>query len=146
MNNQEQPAKLHLSLRVSDLERSVAFYQAFLGLPPHKRRAGYANFDAAQPPVKLALMEKPAQTEAGPLDHLGLLVADTAAVTAISDRLKQAGLAPEEEMNTTCCHARQDKIWVHDPDGVAWEVYAVTDDMLDQPEPADSASVISCCR
>ena len=24
-----------------------------------------------------------------------------------------------------CCYARQDKVWVHDPDGVAWEYYTV---------------------
>ena len=26
-------------------------------------------------------------------------------------------------MDTTCCYARQDKIWVRDPDGTPWEVF-----------------------
>jgi hypothetical protein len=30
-----------------------------------------------------------------------------------------------------CCYARQDKIWAHDPDGSAWEIYALTDDRLE---------------
>jgi hypothetical protein len=31
-------------------------------------------------------------------------------------------------MDTTCCYARQDKIWVHDPDGTPWEVFATHED------------------
>ena len=38
-------------------------------------------------------------------------------------RLQKAGLATFDEMDTTCCYARQDKIWVHDPDGTPWEVF-----------------------
>ena len=34
-------------------------------------------------------------------------------------------MAPEPEPGAVCCYARQDKVWVHDPDGVAWEYYAV---------------------
>ena len=50
-------AKTHLSLNVADVERSVVFYEAFFGVPTHKRRQGYANFDLATPPLKLALEE-----------------------------------------------------------------------------------------
>ena len=31
-------------------------------------------------------------------------------------------------MDTTCCYARQDKIWVRDPDGTPWEVFATHED------------------
>ena len=39
-----------------------------------------------------------------------------------------AGLAAFDEMDTTCCYARQDKIWVRDPDGTPWEVFATHED------------------
>ena len=39
-----------------------------------------------------------------------------------------AGLATFDEMDTTCCYARQDKIWVRDPDGTPWEVFATLAD------------------
>jgi hypothetical protein len=39
------------------------------------------------------------------------------------------GLAAFDEMNTTCCYARQDKIWVHDPDGTPWEVFVTHEDV-----------------
>ncbi len=50
-------------------------------------------------------------------------------------------------MDTTCCYALQDKVWVHDPAGAPWEVYTITDD---NPVVADGLMVLSseraaCC-
>ena len=121
----------HVSIRVSNLERSVAFYQAFFGAAPNKRRPGYANFDLADPPLKFALNEGPVAGQAGTLDHLGFRVDSLEEVEAFKTRLQQAGLATFDEKDVTCCYAKQDKIWVHDPDGIEWEVYVLTDDLLD---------------
>ena len=33
------------------------------------------------------------------------------------------GLDAEPQPGAVCCYARQDKVWAHDPDGVAWEYY-----------------------
>lgn len=123
--------RIHLSLNVRDLEASVAFYEAFLGVPAHKRRSGYANFAPEGLALKLALNELP-PTAAGrtPLNHLGLQVASPEEVQAARVRFAAAGLPVYDEGDTVCCFARQDKVWVHDPDGNAWEVYVLTDDML----------------
>ena len=44
-------------------------------------------------------------------------------------RLAEAGLASVEERDTTCCCARQGKVWVKGaPDGERWEIYAVLAD------------------
>lgn len=125
---------MHLSLRVAELERSVRFYEAFFGVAPHKVRAGYANFLLADPPLKFALTEGAVQAGAmqagaGSLDHLGFQVASATELEAFKDRLKTAGLATFDEKDAVCCHARQDKMWVHDPDGNEWEIYVVTDEM-----------------
>jgi hypothetical protein len=40
-------------------------------------------------------------------------------------RFKQAGLVTKTEDNTECCYALQDKVWIEDPDGNAWEVFVV---------------------
>ena len=40
-------------------------------------------------------------------------------------RLAAEGVAIEAEPGAVCCYARQDKVWAHDPDGVAWEYYTV---------------------
>ena len=43
--------------------------------------------------------------------------------------LTEAGLAPVDERDTTCCYARQDKFWVQGaPHGERWEVYTVLKD------------------
>lgn len=126
--------KTHISLNVSCIERSVTFYEAFFGVAAHKRRPGYANFDLTEPPLKFAMQEQPVQTGAGPLSHLGFQVGTMEQVQATRDRLIAAGLATFDEKDATCCYALQDKVWVHDPDGNAWEVYVLLDDMLDDEE------------
>jgi catechol 2,3-dioxygenase-like lactoylglutathione lyase family enzyme len=63
---------------------------------------------------------------------------------AAKERLEQAGLVTFSEENVTCCYAKQDKIWVRDPDGNAWEVYALLDDMEDEDEHHEHGES-SCC-
>lgn len=122
-------SRLQLALNVVDLEASVDFYRGLFGVEPAKRRPGYANFAIAQPPLKLVLIETTAdvrgQGPAGALNHLGVEVADVAAVDAARARVAQAGMESVDERDTVCCFARQDKVWVHDPAGAPWEVYTV---------------------
>lgn len=136
-------AKTHLSLNVTDVDRSAGWYEAFFGVATHKRRSGYANFDLESPPLKLALQT--GRTEGvGALNHLGILVSSTEDVLAAKTRLESAGLITFSEDNVTCCYAKQDKIWVRDPDGNAWEVYALLDDMLEEDE--DHEHEVACCQ
>jgi len=143
------PARTHISLNVADVARSVEFYQAFFGVPAHKRRPGYANFDLDAPPLKLALQEGGSKTGVGALNHLGIQVATREQVMAARERLKEAGLATVDEGDTVCCYARQDKLWATDPDGNRWEVYVLLDDLLeefdDHAEAADGAEEAVCC-
>lgn len=136
--------RVHLSLNVRDLEASVAFYEAFLGVAAHKRRPGYANFAPEGIAIKLALNELPPNTEGRtPLNHLGFQVSTAAEVQAARARFAAAGLPVFDEGDTVCCFARQDKVWVHDPDGNAWEVYVLTDDMLaEHDENAEGGALV----
>jgi catechol 2,3-dioxygenase-like lactoylglutathione lyase family enzyme len=149
-------AKTHISLNVADAARAVEFYQAFFGVPAHKRRPGYANFDLELPPLKLALQEGGSTAGRGALNHLGIQFATQEQVMEARDRLKEAGLATFDEGDTICCYARQDKLWATDPDGNKWEVYVLLDDMLEvdahddhtaegTSEPICCASVSVCC-
>ncbi|WP_431036235.1 ArsI/CadI family heavy metal resistance metalloenzyme [Streptomyces sp. P6-2-1] len=120
-------SRVQLALNVADLEASVTFYSRLFGVEPAKRRPGYANFAVTDPPLKLVLVEgEPGQDTR--IDHLGVEVASTGAVTAATDRLKNAGLATFEENDTSCCYALQDKVWVHGPGKEPWEVYVVKAD------------------
>ncbi len=145
--------RLQLALNVSDLEASVAFYTAMFGVEPHKRRPGYANFAVAEPPLKLVLIETSEAARGtgtvGALNHLGVEVASTGDVAAARARFLDAGLAAFDENDTTCCYALQDKVWVHDPAGAPWEVYAVKDDDPADARPATASLEIlgdgGCC-
>lgn len=52
------------------------------------------------------------------------------------------GLMTHDEMQTNCCYAKQDKTWVHNPDGNEWEVFVVLEDNLpvSDPLPCDGCS------
>ena len=120
-------SRVQLALRVSDLDASIAFYRSLFGIEPAKRRPGYANFAVAEPPLKLVLIEGlPDQPTV--MDHLGVEVETTAQVDDATGRLSELGLFTQVENDTTCCYARQDKVWVHGPGDEPWEVYTVTDD------------------
>jgi len=134
------PARLHLGLGVRDVERSSAFYEAFFGQPPGKRRPGYARFVLDEPSLVLSLIAAPEAAAPRAPTHFGVRVASAASVRAAAERLAQHGLATSSQHEVTCCHATQDKVWVSDPDGHAWEVYTVLDDA-----PAANAPDASCC-
>ena len=121
----------HLALTVTDVERSIPFYEALFGTAPEKRRPGYAKFSVDDPALNFTLTQG-RRTELGAFNHAGIQVEATADVLAARERLVAAGLAAFDEMDTTCCYARQDKIWVRDPDGTPWEVFATHED-TEQP-------------
>jgi lactoylglutathione lyase len=144
-------AKVHMHLHVSDLARSRAFYEQFLGDTPVKVKPGYVKFLPDWAPVNLALSAGGHGGE-GTVNHVGVQVDSVDTVMAQLARVKGAGLPVREEMNVNCCHANQDKFWVRDPDGVEWEVYHLNYDLEgDDQEPASRPNALSvvasgaCC-
>lgn len=121
--------KAHLAINVRDVQRSIEFYRKMLGIEPSKVRIGYAKFDVQTPQLNLTLNQVPF-TDSGALSHLGIQVASTDDVLAQRERWIEAGLVTRDEMQTNCCYAKQNKTWVHDPDGNEWEVFVVLEDNL----------------
>ena len=113
----------HLALTVSDVDRSIEFYRALFGIEPSKVRSGYAKFEVRDPGLNFTLNEGERDGELGAFNHAGIQVASTDDVLRARARLVEAGLATFDEMDTTCCYAKQDKIWVTAPDGESWEVF-----------------------
>ena len=135
----------HLALTVSNVERSVPFYEALFGTAPEKLRAGYAKFAVAEPALNFTLNEGERSATLGAFNHAGIQVAATEDVLAAKQRLVAAGLAAFDEMDTTCCFARQDKIWVRDPDGTPWEVFATHEDTEEAGEGGLAAAEAEEC-
>ncbi len=131
--------KPHVSLNVSNIDASVAFYEKAFGVHATKRRPGYAKFDLESPSLNLVMQEAP-RTGVN-ASHFGIQVASSEDVAAAWTRFKQAGLKTITEQNTQWCYALQDKVWVEDPDGNAWEVFVVKGDT--PPEAVRAKS--DCC-
>ncbi|AFZ60381.1 VOC family protein [Anabaena cylindrica FACHB-243] len=117
--------KTHIALNVTNIEKSVTFYQAMFGVEPVKYKTDYAKFDISKPPLNLTLNITSSVQSGGALSHLGVQVESTQEVQASIQRFAEAGLALFTEENTECCYALQDKVWVTDPDGNRWEVFVV---------------------
>jgi catechol 2,3-dioxygenase-like lactoylglutathione lyase family enzyme len=131
---------VHISLNVSDLPKSVAFYTGLLG-EPRKLKTDYAKFVGASPEIHLALQPGLSHADpAGPLSHLGIRVESTEDVRRWREDLKARGVVSEEEKREDCCYALQDKFWLTDPDGNRWEVYTVLADT-----EGDAALPTACC-
>ena len=47
--------RIHISLEVQDLEKSVEFYSKVFGIDPTKLKEDYANFRLEEPQLHLAL-------------------------------------------------------------------------------------------
>ena len=132
--------KPHLAITVSDVDRATPFYRALFDAEPAKHRPGYVKFEPDDPGIVLTLIEGERGEGLGAFNHGGIKVASTDEVLATRLRLKRAGLATFDEMDTTCCYARQDKIWVTDPDGTPWEVFTVLEDV-----EHDAPAATACC-
>jgi hypothetical protein len=131
-------SRMQLALNVDDLGEAITFYSKLFHTGPAKVKPGYANFAITEPPLKLVLLENPGQ--GGTLNHLGVEVASSETVHDEIARLADEGLFTEQELNSTCCFATQDKVWVTAPGGERWEVYTVLSDSdtfgpnTDQPD------------
>ena len=147
--------RIHVSLAVSDVERSRRFYHELFGTPPTKTRSGYVRFEVEEPPLNLSIIESDEPTgHSNNTSHFGIQVKSTADVGDSRQRLESAGLTTLVEDSVNCCHAVQDKIWIRDPDGHRWEVFVVLDDTPENafdhdqtccPTATSDVGSTSCC-
>lgn len=127
----------HLALNVTEVSRSVAFYERVFGVGPQKKTDGYAKFDL---PLLNFTLQSAGSGGPSRVSHLGIEVDSIDEVKRWQERLASQGIATRSEENTSCCYARQDKVWFQDPDGNAWEIFVVHEQL---PVPEKEAS--SCC-
>lgn len=136
--------RMHVAVNCSDLEASLKFYKAFFGAEPTKVKQNYAKFELDDPALHFSLNVRSFEQK-GVLNHLGFQVNDTEEVLAMGERLRQSNLLLIDEMNTTCCYAVQDKVWVYDPDGNAWEIfYTKADSEFESAEDAQRDLSLCC--
>ncbi len=128
----------HISLNVKDVERSVKFYKSLFGIDPQKQTGNYAKFDLQKPALNFSMQSS---HEPSRVSHLGIEVTSPEELKDWETRPEKAGLLGVPEKQSTCCFARQDKIWFKDPDGNAWEIFYV----FEQLPVTQSGEKSSCC-
>lgn len=122
------PAETHLGrvrLQVSDLDRSIRYYEQVLGLRILERRAGEAVLgDQVSNAPLVELRERPGANPVRRRGHLGLfhfaiLLPDRAALGRLLRHL-----ASIDAQVGASDHLVSEALYLHDPDGLGIEVYA----------------------
>ena len=135
-------SRVQLALNVTDVDAAVDFYSKLFATPVNKRKPGYANFEIAEPPLKLVLIEA---AEGGTLNHLGVETESGDEVMAAEARLTDTGLETTGVDDTTCCYATKTETWVTDPDGAPWEWYVKTGDAEQMANTIIGSQEGACC-
>lgn len=113
--------RLHVHLKVEDLDRSIRFYSALFGREPSKREPDYAKWRLDEPTANISISTR--RAGAVGIDHLGVEVDSDDDLHAIAGRLSAGRAALVEEPNTTCCYAKSNKYWATSPEGAIWELF-----------------------
>ena len=114
----------HIVLRVSDVERSLAFYMGKLGLAPDRVdlwRRGEIRFPSVRLDegtiIDLVHVNDPAAAGAGNLDHYCLVV-DAARIDDVADELRADGVeVVEGPVKRAGAKGDGMSIYLRDPDG-----------------------------
>lgn len=136
--------RFHVHVAVENLEQSVRFYNGLFGAVPTVLKDDYVKWMLDDPRVNFAISAR--GREPG-LDHLGIQAENQDELKEVSARLKSADMQVLDEGATTCCYAKADKAWVHDPQGIAWESFYTTDTATTygEDQPIERAAKSACC-
>ena len=130
--------EFHGSIRVASLPDSARFYAWLLGIWPREWTHRYATFIRSDLNLNFVLLVSDGKVlHQDRLYHLGIGVADRAAVVDAYHRAVRFGAHVEKPPRTTWKGTPLHELWLKDPDGTLIEIYArLTDEQLAR-RPAD---------
>lgn len=135
--------RLHVSIAVRDLDKSIRFYSALFGVEPTVLKTDYAKWMLEDPRVNLSISSRDKHKG---IDHLGIQVDDDVELAMLTQRLARAGQSVYQQKATTCCYAKSNKAWAHDPEGVAWETFhTFGESMTYSGQAAGGTKSSTCC-
>lgn len=130
--------EFHSSIRVSNLPESARFYAWLLGVWPKEWTHRYATFIRPDLGLNFVLLVSDGkELHHDTLYHLGVGVADKAAVIDAYHRAVAAGLPVEKPPRTTWKGMPLHELWLTDPDGNLIEIYARLTDAELATKPVD---------
>ena len=136
--------RMHVSMYVSDINKSVEFYSQFFGQQPAKVRPSYAKYVLDEPSLIISFVENKERVQNN-FGHLGFQVETLEQLDTKLEEAKKYNLVAKEEIGTNCCYAKQDKFWVNDPDNVQWEVYYFHEDAEFNDPHYKMSEASACC-
>jgi arsenate reductase len=141
----EGPAakEFHTSIRVNSLPDSVRFYAWLLRAWPKEWTHRYATF--IRPDLSLnfvLLVSDGKELHHDTLYHLGVEVADRAAVIDADLRARVLGAQIEKPPRTTWKDTPLHELWLKDPDGNLVEIYARLTEAELAAKPQDEVAVL----
>ncbi|MGE0408713.1 MAG: ArsI/CadI family heavy metal resistance metalloenzyme [Amphiplicatus sp.] len=135
--------RLHVHLKVADLDQSAAFYTALFGREPDRRESDYAKWMLDDPAANVSIS---ARGGVSGVDHVGVQFEDDDELAAFAGRLESAGAEIVKQADAACCYARSNKYWARSPEGANWELFHTVGDSATFGDDApDAASKAACC-
>jgi arsenate reductase (thioredoxin) len=130
--------EFHASVRVRNLPESARFYRWLLGTEPKEWTHRYVTFVCPDLHTNFVLVVADGkELHRDTLYHLGIAVADRAAVIRAFELAGSAKLSVTKPPRTTWRGTPLHEMWLEDPDGNLVEIYArLTDDEMAM-RPAD---------
>lgn len=117
--------EFHASVRVKDLAKSTRFYAWLLGAEPKEWTHRYSTFLRPELHTNFVLVVSDGkELHHDTLYHLGIAVADKAAVVRAYELATAAGLTVNKPPRTTWRGTPLHELWLEDPDGNLVEIYA----------------------
>lgn len=134
--------RLHVHVSVSDLHKSIRFYQALFAAEPTVVKPDYAKWMLDDPRVNFAISQRGGATG---VRHLGIQVEDRGELDEVYGRLQRADGPVLAEGATTCCYAKGEKSWIEDPQGIEWETFLTSGESTVYGNDLDRSAAPACC-
>lgn len=112
--------RMHVMLKVNNLDESVKFYSTLFGAEPTKKKEDYAKWMLDDPRLNFSIAQR--EGEKG-IEHLGIEAENEKELEELRTKIDRTHALSRSEGETTCCYANSDKSWITDPQGVEWEAF-----------------------
>jgi catechol 2,3-dioxygenase-like lactoylglutathione lyase family enzyme len=113
--------RMHVGLKVSDIDDAVAFYSRLFGQEPTLQRDDYAKWMLDDPYLNFSV-DLHGDGQPGTA-HFGLQQPDADALAVARAHVDTAALPRDDQDDLVCGYQLQHKSWVFGPDGEAWEMF-----------------------
>ncbi len=113
--------RVHVGLKVDDIETAVDFYTRLFGVEPDLVHPDYAKWMLDDPFLNFSI-DLHGKGTAGSA-HFGIQVTCEEELEKMRARIDAAGLSREDQNDLVCGYQLQHKSWVTGPDGVMWEAF-----------------------